>query len=118
MIDQATLQYTFTERAQAAGAKVHAVSTDPDDAEGLVDLCGDDILLTTGFSRADSIAEVVQYIAEHPRASDEKLLAAGTRASRMCAGVAETGSIASSNSHDLRTGESVHKQTHRPIGCQ
>lgn len=115
MIDQATLQYTFTERAQAAGAKVHAVSTDPDDVrKALVELCGDDILLTTGFSFVpDSIAEVVHTLPNIHAHPDEKLLAAGyTGITDVFAGVAETGSIALSNSHDLSGPVSLFTSRH------
>lgn len=115
MIDQATLQFIFTERAQAAGAKVYAITANADDVRRvLVELCGDDILLTTGFSFVpDTVAEVVHALPNIHTQPDEKLLAAGyTGITDVFAGVAETGSITLSNAHDLSGPVSLFTSRH------
>ena len=104
MLQQATLQFTFTERAQAAGAKVHPVAGDPLELKRvLTDICGDDTLLTTSFHFiSPEFADVVTSMPNINAQPDETLLAGGyTGITDVFAGVAETGSIALSNAHDL-----------------
>lgn len=115
MLEQATLQFTFTERAQAAGAKVHTVAGDPTELKRLLtDICGDDILVTTGFSFIPTDwAAVVHSLPNIHIQPDEKLLAAGyTGITDVFAGVAETGSIALSNAHDLSGPVSLFTSRH------
>ncbi len=115
MLEQATLQFTFTERAQAAGANVYAVAGDPKELKRLLtDICGDDTLVTTGFSFIpDEWAAVVHALPNIHIQPDEKLLAAGyTGITDVFAGVAETGSIALSNAHDLSGPVSLFTSRH------
>jgi L-lactate dehydrogenase complex protein LldG len=115
MLEQATLQFTFTERAQAAGAKVHTVAGDPTELKRLLtDICCDDTLVTTGFSFIpDTWAAVVHSLPNIHIQPDEKLLAAGyTGITDVFAGVAETGSIALSNAHDLSGPVSLFTSRH------
>jgi L-lactate dehydrogenase complex protein LldG len=115
MLEQATLQFTFTERAQAAGAIVHTVAGDPTELKRLlIEICGDDTLLTSGFSFIpDEWATVVHALPNIHIQPDEKLLAAGyTGITDVFAGVAETGSIALSNVHDLSGPVSLFTSRH------
>ena len=115
MLEQATLQFTFTERAQAAGAKVHPVTGDPLELKRvLTEICGDDILLTTGFQFiSPEFADVVTSMPNIHTQPDESLLAGGyTGITDVFAGVAETGSIALSNAHDLSGPVSLFTSRH------
>lgn len=115
MLDQDTLQFTFTERAQAAGAKVHPVASDPSELKRvLTEICGNDILLTTGFHFTSSgLADVVQSLPNIHLNPNETLLAGGyTGITDVFAGVAETGSIALSNAHDLSGPVSLFTSRH------
>lgn len=115
MLQQATLQFTFTERAQAAGAKVHPVAGDPSGlGRVLAEICGDDILLTTSFHFIPSeLADVVRSLPNIHLNPDERLLAGGyTGITDVFAAVAETGSIALSNAHDLSGPVSLFTSRH------
>jgi len=102
MDDQVTVQSTFIERAQAAGAFVHVVKSTPDDLNDcLVTLCATDTLVSTRchFS-PDWVSDVIGNLPGVIIDPDETQLAGGfTGITDVFAGVAETGSIVLSNAH-------------------